>query len=160
MRHVLRRAAGPCAPFDLDMVLDQNAVVQDGDGRRLQKLACAIEPWRMIDDVISLPFARPAAGVDQRRLLLIDRCRLPVVVGLVIKGIEHLNLVTLLQINPAVATALALAFDLCRRRPFHVQLAVSEGLPGGNTPGAVDRCHALLYLPPGRAAVFLTLPLR
>ena len=83
MRLVLRFAGTGGGPHDFDVVLDQHAILQDGDRCRLQQLAGVIEAWGVIDNVVSLPLARRAARVDQRGVLLVNRAGLAVVIGLV-----------------------------------------------------------------------------
>src|SRR5262245_35022192 len=74
--------SGPAEYFR--MILDQDAVVQRGERRFLLDIAAVAEDRRVINDVVGLPFAGFAAGVDQRRVLLINRAGLAVEVGLVV----------------------------------------------------------------------------
>src|SRR5262249_13954946 len=76
--------------------------------------------------VISLPFARLAAGVHRRRLLLVNRSTLSIEISRVVIRIEDLDFIATHQINPAVATALPAPFYFRRRRKFHMQLAITE----------------------------------
>src|SRR5207245_11245638 len=67
---------------DADVVLDQHAVVEHGDVRRAREFARRVETRAMEDDVVALPLARPAAGVDAWRVLPVERGGRPVGVGL------------------------------------------------------------------------------
>ena len=49
---------------------------------------------------------------------------------MVLVGIEDLDFVQTHQVDAAVAASLATAFDLFRRGPFDVDLAIAEGLLG------------------------------
>ena len=80
----------------------------------LRKRAVGIEPRPREQDVVGLPFARLAAGIHRRRLLLVERTALAVgvgegSVGAVFKRIEHLDLVLLHQEHARVAASLTLA---------------------------------------------------
>ena len=57
-------------PEDFRVVLDQDAVVEDGDRGFLLDPSVVAEDRRVVDDVVGLPFAGFAAGVDQRRYCL------------------------------------------------------------------------------------------
>src|SRR5690242_3497028 len=108
----------------------------------------------MVDDVVGLPFTRFAAGVNQWSMLFINCCRLAVIVGLVFIRVEHLDLIAALQIDAAVAAALARSFNFGRRSPFHVQLAISESLFGQNTSCAIHCGDSILDLPVGWSLAF------
>ena len=64
MRYIFWRAFVGSAAFELDMVLNEDAVLKDRDCRGLLKLACIIKSRRMIDNIVGLPFARLAADID------------------------------------------------------------------------------------------------
>ena len=113
----------PVPPVRLDVVLDEDAVVEDGERGLSRDLAVLIEERAMIDDVIALPLARLAAGVDQRHGTAVQRPALAVRIGLVLIGIEDLDLVLALEEHAAVAAALAGALHLRGRRELDVQLA-------------------------------------
>jgi len=61
------------AAQQLEMVLDDNPVVQDSQVSVPEQLALLVEPRRFENNIETLPFARLAAGIDQRRTLLVDR---------------------------------------------------------------------------------------
>ena len=48
--------------FDGEIVLDQDAIEEDGDACRLRQGAVVIETRRVIDDVITLPVGRGRDG--------------------------------------------------------------------------------------------------
>src|SRR5262245_367201 len=143
------------------VVLDQDAVVEDGDRRFLLDTAVVAEDRRVVDDVVGLPFAGFAAGVDQRRVLFVNRAGLAVEVGLVIVRIEHLDFVAPLQEDSAVSTPLAFANDLGRRGPFDVQLDVVKFPLGSDGAGSANDDHrAVLYIPFGRTFAIGAGPVR
>src|SRR5712692_8814358 len=76
-----------------DVVLNEDAVVQDCDERGLEQLAVFVKARPVEDDVVGLPLARRTAGVDQGRVLPVDRRGLPVRVGLTFVGIKDLNFI-------------------------------------------------------------------
>ena len=80
---------------------------------------------RFTDDVVSLPFARRLGGIDQRGHLPVKRARLAVGIGLVLVGIDDLDLVHIVDQNPAVAPRLAV--QVAGRiwlRKLHMQLEI------------------------------------
>ena len=77
---------------DLSVVLDQYPILQDGDNPRFQHFAGGVEARGMVDDVVNLPLARFAAGVDERGVLAVNRAGLAVVIRLIVVGIENLYL--------------------------------------------------------------------
>src|ERR1700728_4376881 len=82
----------------------------------------------MKQDVVSLPEARCAGCVHERRELPIDGARLAIGVGLILVRIQHLHLVAVVQEHAAVAAILVLAVRRRGLGELHVQLAVSEAL--------------------------------
>src|ERR1039457_6826349 len=146
-------------PFDLGVVLNQNSIVQHGDGARLQHLPLVIETRGMKDNVIGLPFPGLAGDVDKGRILTVHGAGLTVEVGLVLIGVQDLEFVASLNDNAAVAATLTFADDYRRRRPIDMQLAIAERLLRDDAAGPVDRGHAVLHLPRGPAPA-LASPLR
>jgi hypothetical protein len=138
--------------FDLGVILNENAVVQHGHGAWFEESALFIEARGVEDDVVSLPLGRFPGGIDQRRMLFIDGAGLAVGISFILVGIEHLQFVAALQVDAAVAAPLACAFDFQGWGPLDVDLAIPEGLGGGNAAGAIDRRDAVLDLPSGGAA--------
>src|SRR5438034_10141120 len=96
-------------PDKLEVVLDQYAIQKHGHARWTVEGAVRLEVRPMEDDVIRLPLARRPGGVDERRVLAVDRTGLPVGIGVVLIGIEDLELVPPHQKDPAVATLLTFA---------------------------------------------------
>ncbi len=101
-------------------VVDDHAVVEDRDTGRLVALG-GVE-----DDVVGLPLAGLAAGVDEGRGLSIEGAGLSPGVGVVLEGIENLHLAVVSKVDAAVAAALSAAFDLAGSGPLDVQLGVAE----------------------------------
>src|SRR5712691_10950937 len=111
----------------------------------------------MENDIIRLPLAGRPRGIDERRVLAVNRACLPVGIRVVLIGIEDLQLVDPHQEYAAVSALLALA--LCRRRgpPIDVAPHVAEAA------GRHEHACAGFYLdvvvphsPLRRAAVFAT----
>src|SRR5215467_8650258 len=105
----------------------------------------------MKDNVVGLPLARLAAGVDQRSCNTIEGTCLPICVGLVLIGIKNLDFITTLQVNAAVPSPLSFTFDFTWGSPFDMQLQVAKFLPGHNVAGAVNLQGVIDHLPFGLA---------
>src|SRR5262245_3682020 len=99
---------------DFRVILNQDAVLQDSERAFFLHSAVVTEDRRVVDDVVGLPFAGFATGVDQRRVLFINRAGLSVGIGLVVVRIEHLKFVTALQEDATVSAPLAFAHDFRR----------------------------------------------
>ena len=93
-------------------------------------------------DVIALPHAGRARGVDQRRVLPIDRARVPVGIGHIVIAVQDLDLVPAHQEHAAVPASLAVPLDHLGRRPLDVQVAVAECLLGLDAARARYDLHA------------------
>ena len=104
-------------PERLLVVLHEDAVVEQGDPRRLEELARGVEPGAAEGDVVGLPLAGRPRGVEQGRVLAVDRPRLAVGVGVGPVGVEHLDLELAHQEDAAVAAVLAHAVGRARARP-------------------------------------------
>src|ERR1051326_5831128 len=100
---------GGCA-FDYDVVLDQDTILEDGDSAWRFNPATDAKPGSVEDNVIRLPFAGFAASVDQWSMLFVNGSSLPMEIGFVIVGIQHLDFVIPLEEDAAVATPLHGAF--------------------------------------------------
>ena len=147
----VRRPSLVCRrPGQRDMIVHQNAVVQDGHRRRPDELAVRAEARRSESDVETLPCARRTRGVHQRRELSIDRRGLPIGVGPIPVGIEHLHLVEPHQKHAAVATILPLSARRARARPFHMELHVPESLSRLDSAGTGQDLEVALAHQPGR----------
>ena len=143
---ILRRPVPSRGAENLRMILHQHAVLQDGDERGAFRLAALIETRGLENDVVGLPLARLAAGVHQRRALLVNRGRLAVEIRLILVRIEDLDFVDAHHEHAAVAPFLAVAHDFLGRGPFDVELAIAEGPLGVNVVLGGNRI-AVLDLP-------------
>src|SRR5579871_5342861 len=129
------------------MVVDDKAVVQHGHIRRADQ-GLSLEARAGPEDVVALPLARLAAGVDERRILPVDRGRGAVRIGEVIVTVQHLDLIASHQEHAAVTPSLALALDDRWGGPLQVDLAVPELLAGLDISRAGNHLHvAVLDLP-------------
>ena len=138
---------------DGDVVLDENAVVQDGEGTVAHGAVRGFLGGAK-DDVVGLPFARLATGVDQRGAVAVERAALAVGIGLVLVAVQDLDLVAAHQIDAAIAPALAAAFDGGGRRPLDVHLAVRELFFGEDAALGGGFHDAVFELPLGLGAAF------
>lgn len=112
-----------CAALKCDMVLHQDAVVQDGEIRLTCDPAGIIEDRPMEDDIISLPLTGLAAGIHQRNRPAVQRSTLTVRVGFVFIRVEDLDFIGSLEEHAAIAASLAGACNLGGRGELHMQLA-------------------------------------
>src|SRR5688500_12225719 len=78
---------------ELGLVVDQDAVVEDGGAGFAGDLAAFVPARAFEDDVVGLPLAGRARGVDHGRVLAVHRAGAAVGVGLVLVGVEDLDLV-------------------------------------------------------------------
>jgi hypothetical protein len=136
---VLGWAIERCIPLELEMIQDQDPVMDRRDVGWGCQLAIFLEAGARPVDVVSVPLAWPTHGIDHRRSLFVDGAGLPIVVGLVLEGIEHLQLVTAHQEDAAVAAALSLTAGRRGGGPFEVQLAIAEFRDGRNSTFAADQ---------------------
>jgi hypothetical protein len=88
-------------------MLCNETVVQDGDSGFLQELAGSVPTRRFENQIVGLPFAGWAGGVDEWWLLAVERGGLAIGAGGVVVGVEDLHLVEEVDEEAAVATALA-----------------------------------------------------
>src|SRR5882672_1435859 len=108
----------------------------------------------MEDDVVRLPLAWRPRGIDERGILAVDRACLAVGIGVVLIGIEHLELVYPHQEDAAVAALLPFALHDGWRGPLDVQLYVAEAARRDEHAGAgLYLDVAILHGPFGRGAV-------
>jgi len=80
-----------CRPIDSLVVVDQDAVMEDGDISRFFELA-VLENGGEENDVESLPLAGFPAGVDLRRHLPVDGGSLAIRIERCRVCVEYLNL--------------------------------------------------------------------
>src|SRR5678815_4202569 len=143
-------------PGQHDVVLNEDAVVQDGEPRRTRDLARRIESRPMEDDVVRLPLAGRATRVHERRELPVDRRGLAVRIRLVLVRVEYLHLVAPHEEDTAVAALLTLTHSREWGHPFDVELGITERVARDDPAGAGRHLHiSLLDLPPRRAAPVL-----
>ena len=100
--------------------MDQLAVLANSDMSWFNFLAI-LKNRRCELNVLGLPDSRRFAGIDQRFGDFVDAST---VVVLAVKSItvKNLHFVSALQINPAVATALAFGFGHVRHPKFDMQM--------------------------------------
>src|SRR5882724_6855204 len=105
----VRRAFEPASGAgQLDIVLDQHAVVQNGDARGREEFAGVVKSRSGVNDVIDLPLAGGKGGVHEWRILSIDGGGLAVHIGLAFKRVEDLDFITAkAKEDAAVSTALS-----------------------------------------------------
>jgi len=136
--------------FEFNVVLDQDAILEDGERGLSRDLAVLIEERAMIDDVITLPLTRLAAGVGERDGPAVQRGTLAVRIGLVVVGIEDLDLILSVQEHTAVAPALAGALHVRRRGELDVELTGAEVFRCRDVAGLLDRLHVAILADPLR----------
>src|SRR5216684_2203445 len=143
----------------LDIVLDQDAVVERGDASWAKKFSGGIEARAVENDVVGLPLRWRARGVHEGRELAVDRGCLAVGVSFIFVGVEDLHFVEAVQEDAAVAAVLILTFRGLRLGEFDVELAIAERFAGVDVAGLGDDFEiSVLYFPLGWRAVF-ALPL-
>ena len=110
-------------------VVGDDAVEEEGDVGGADDFA-AVEAGRLVDDVVDIPLAGLADGVDERGPLAIDRAGLAIGVGGLVEGIEDLDFVAAGDVDAAIAAVLAGAGDVGGFGPLEVDLAIAERLAG------------------------------
>src|SRR5437588_11791296 len=110
---------------EFDAVLCQDAVVKFWDASGAQQLSILIEARPVENNVVRLPLARRARGVNQRRILAVNRSRLAICIRFVFVRIQDLNLIDTHQKDATVATLLTLAFGRSGFCELDVQLAIT-----------------------------------
>ena len=107
----------------LDIVLDLDAIVDDGEFGAAGDFAFFVKERAVKGDVVGLPLARFTAGIHERLGTAVESATLAVRIGDVFIAIEHLDFELSHQKDPAVAAALARALDLERSGEFNVESA-------------------------------------
>src|SRR5262249_16697506 len=115
-----------------EVVLYEDSVKEGGDICGGFQRAVGVELRGGPDDVVGLPFAWFASWIGQGNTLLVDAAGLSVHVGVVLVGVEDLELVTGVagagggEKDAAVAACLAGAGDVCGDLPLEMELVVLE----------------------------------
>jgi len=126
------------------MVLNQDSVVQDSEGTRLDSTTGRGFGW-MKNNVVGLPLAGLAARIHERGSVPVKCGGLAVRIGAVLITVQDLDLVASHEVNPTVPTALAFAFNLRRCGPLHVQLHGPKFLSSENVARVVDLGVSVLH---------------
>ncbi len=144
---------------ELDVVLREDAIVEDCDMRGSSEFAGRVKTRTVPDDVVRLPLAGGACGIDERGILAVHRGNLAVCVSFAVVGIEDLNFVEAHQEDTAVAAVLIFALGRIGFTEFDVELAIAEALLGLDIASlGCDLEVAIFDFPHGGAAVFLAHP--
>src|SRR5205807_6482166 len=147
---------GGCrSAIDWDMVLDQHAIVQNRERAGL-RAALGAGFRRVENDVIYLPLSWPPARIDERGGVAIEGGGLAIRISFILEAIQHLNLITAQKINTAIAAALAFPLRFGGRRPFDMQLHVTEFVARKNVPRVRHLHISILDFP--RRGVRLRIP--
>ena len=156
---VRRADVMPGGTGEFDVVLREDAVVEDGDVRGASEFAGCVKARAMPDDVVGLPLAWGARSVYQRRILAIYRRYLAVGVSLAAVGIENLNFVKAHEEDAAVAAVLVFALGRIRLTKFDMELAIAKTVFGADVAGlGRDFKVAVFDFPLGGAAILLLHP--
>lgn len=134
---------------DGGVVADQDAVMEYGEVGWGFEGVVLFKMWGFEDDVISLPIAGLAGGIDEKVSLTING----VGIGEIMLGVEDLDFVTAKHHDAAIASALAFTFWGVGRREFKVELAISEDVAGDCGAARNDHRAILAFAGGGLAAV-------
>ena len=142
------------------VVLHQHPIVQHGYARRMKHVLVGAKPGSVENDVVCLPFSGRPGGIDQRRILPVNRRRLAIGIGSVLVRIKHLNLVQPHQEHAAITAILAFTGRGQRFGELDMQLTIAEGIAGRDVARTRDDLHiAVAHLPFCRPTI-RTHPLR
>src|SRR5207237_4847793 len=132
----------------------EHIVVEDGDSCLRLHTAVVVEGGGGPEDVVGLPFAGFAAGVDQWRRLFVDAGGLAVDVGGVVVGVHDLEFVAGVagagggEEDAGVAARLGFAGDVFGNLVFEVELVVAKAFFGFDVAGLfVDGQDAVVDAP-------------
>lgn len=131
--------------FNFPVVLYEHAVVEDGKISGPKHHPVVVEDRSGEDDVVTVPLAHGYGGVNQRRVLLVDRSGLAVGVGIASVGFEYLDLIAFLKEYTAIAALLAFLAGLLRAAPFEVQLNVFKVAAGLDESAAGLNGHDAVF---------------
>src|SRR5262249_46885069 len=123
-RLIVLRPAAAGRPLDLDLVVNEYAVVPDAD-HGVGGLLALVELGGLEFHVVGLPGQRWKAHVHQRSHLTVDAAAL-VVRPLEAEAVQHLDLVTVLEVDAAVAAALSRGEGHIGKPEFDVDLVILE----------------------------------
>ena len=126
--------AGTRLIFERIIIVDQDAVKLGGDAGRGGAFAIRIKLGSGKIHIIGLPGERWETGVYIRILLLIEAAA--IILGgrhLDAEGIEHLQLITALEVEAAIAAGLAAGSGLEGESEFHMQFEALEFILGNGT---------------------------
>src|SRR5882762_6710094 len=143
----------------LNIVLDEHAIMKSSDTSRAQELAGSVEARAAKNDVVDLPLARRARGVHLRRKLPVNGRGLAVGISFTLIRVEHLHLVDTVQEDAAVAAILILAFWGIWLGKFNVKLAIAEGVFGVELASFRHHFEISVFHFPFRGAGVFVLPL-
>ena len=139
---------------DFGVVLEKYTVLDYSYIGTIEICAVFFEYGSGVDDVVSVPLAGFAHGVDKRGCLFVKTAGHAVYVCFVVVAVEDLYLIFVLEEHTAVAAALAFALDSFGYSPFEVQLEAAERLTGNDVAFALVYGHnAVFYCPLGVASV-------
>src|ERR1044072_6960400 len=144
----------------LEIVLDQHAVEQHRHPRRTLERAVGFEMRAVEDDVVGLPLARPARWIYERRILTVHGAGLTVGIGVVLIGIEDLQLVNPHQEDAPGPPLLPAPADDGGSGPLERELHVAEPARRLNHAGPRLHFHVAVRERPLRRARIFRAPLR
>ena len=124
-RHILRNLPVNSRPHFFFVIVQQHSVQENRHRSRSGQLLAGVFR-RFKSDVVTLPFARLAHRIHQRRPLPVHRPRLPIRISLAPERVQHLNLKKTHQEYAAVPAILTDSADIRRLGPFDVQLNIAE----------------------------------
>jgi hypothetical protein len=133
------------------MVVHDDAIVQDSRISWPDQLVTP-KPGYDPDDIVALPLTRLAAGIDERRILAIDRSGGAIGISEVLVTIEDLNLIEAHQQYAAIALILAFSGDRRRGSPLKVELTVAKLWPRLDVPRARHDLYVPVFHPPASVA--------
>lgn len=134
--------------------LNQYAIVKNREPGQGLALAIRTEAGSAENDIEGLPFAWFAAGIDQRRVLSVNRSSAAVRVGGVLIAVQNLDFKCSHQEYTTISSPLPRPFYCFWGCEFDMQLAITETLFGNQKAAIGYRLHrSVLNLPPGLLAI-------
>src|SRR5580765_4316418 len=127
---------------EFDVVLDKDAVVEDGEAGGRAQFIRVVEAGRGVNDVVNLPFAGGKACIRERRVLAVNGAGGTIRVSFAAERIEDLHFVAVeAEEDAAISAALAFAVGRSWCGPFDVELAIAEVLERSHVSAASDTFH-------------------